>query len=170
MTCVAIADSQRSSALASVHAGPVSTFYTSLLQPTNQALIDMPEITNFELWPVEHIFSEQPFRPEAPGALVIVDHDGGYAVGSASASPPIYDPGGPSCVVDTIRGGDRYELLLMAMQQAAARGDAQMIITCADHDDSLREAVVRAGFEPQVNLHIRRKSPLDSRQGGSTVR
>ena len=60
------------------------------------------------------------------------------------------------CVVDTIRGGDRYELLLMAMQQAAARGDAQMIVTCADHDDALREAVVRAGFEPQVNLYIRR--------------
>ena len=156
VTCVAVADGQRSSALAALHARPVATFYTSLLPSTHHALIEVPEITNFEPWPVEHIFSERPFRPEAPGALVIVGHDGGYAVGSASVDPPIYDPGGPSCVVDTIRGGDRYELLLMVMGEAAARGDAQMIVVCAAHDDPLREALVRAGFEPQVNLHARR--------------
>ena len=156
VTCVAVGDSHRSSALATIQADPVSTFFTATLGPTDDAPAETPEITDFEPWPVAHSFSETPFQPTREGALVVVDHDGGYAVGSPSVDPPIYDPGGPSCVVDTIRGNDRHGLLLSAMKQAAARGDGQMIVPCGTDDDHLRETLARAGFEPQVDMHARK--------------
>ncbi len=156
VTCGAVADTGGSSALAAIRAEPVCTFFTVLLEPSEIAPIDPPEIKDFEPWPVDHIFAESPFQPAAPGALVAVDHDGGYAVGSASANPPIYDPGGPSCVVDTIRGADRGLLLLSIMQQAAARGDVQMIVTCGVRDGQLRESLLGAGFEPQVVMYAKR--------------
>ncbi len=155
VTCVAVADGERASALATIDAEPVCTYFSRSLEPTAAAPLASPEVADFEPWPVGHTFAEESFQPTADGALVVTDGTGGYAVGSAGVNPPIYDPGGPSCVVDTIRGDDRHGLLLSAMQQASARGDAQMIVVCEIHDDTLREALLRAGFEPQVNMHAR---------------
>lgn len=152
VTCVAVADEAGSSSLATIGAMPVSTYFTSPLEPADPALVDSPEIADFEPWAVEHTFGEGPFQPTTDGALVVIDDDGGYAVGSPSANPPIYDPGGPSCVVDTIRGLDRRALLLSAMRRAADRGDAQMIVPCGARDHDLRRILVGAGFEPQVDL------------------
>ena len=51
-----------------------------------------------------------PFDPAAPGALVVAAR--GSAVGSpAVAAPPVYDPGGTTCVVDRVAGPDLPALL-----------------------------------------------------------
>ncbi|MEM7274782.1 MAG: hypothetical protein AAF547_16980 [Actinomycetota bacterium] len=156
ITCVAVGDVARSAALAAVGAEPATTYFACSLPPVDAAPNPSSPIADFEPWPVAHTFAEAPFLPTAPGALVVSDGAGGYAVGSAGANPPIYDPGGSTCVVDTIRGADRSGLLQRAMGQAAARGDGQMVVTCGAADEALRAILVDAGFEPQVDVFGRR--------------
>lgn len=164
VACVARADVAQAAGLRSIGASPVSTFHAATL-PTPAASAgsnaDVPTISHFEPWSVQHSFAEQPFNPSMPGALVVVDADGGYAIGSPSANPPIYDPGGSTCVVDTIRGDDRAGLLALAMRSAAARGDAQMIVVCDSADGPLGEILAAAGFEPVVDMFAYSRSSAD---------
>lgn len=96
-------------------------------------------------------FGGSPFDAEVPGALVAGDDDGNYAIGSPGAEPPIYDPGGPTCVVDQLGGPNRRTAAGLAIAAAASRGDAQLVIVSAGQDDIRRE-LAELGFAPQIDL------------------
>jgi hypothetical protein len=87
--------------------------------------------------------------PAAPLALALSTEDG-YVVGSPSATPPIYDPGGTTCVIDRIVGSRRRQLLIAATAAAARRGDHQVLVVAADGDDELLELLRANGFARQM--------------------
>lgn len=99
-----------------------------------------------------HTFGGIAFGPAAPGALVACDQDGNYAIGSPSVEPPIYDPGGPTSVVDQLGGSDRGVALELASSGATSRGDAQLVVVSASNDEELQGELEAKGFELQVVL------------------
>ncbi len=156
VTCIAALDAKRRAALTSIGAEVISTYWARSLEelPTNLP----PSVPNsseaIDVAPglaARHTFGGRPFAADAPGALIVSTEDGG-AVGSASVSPPIYDPGGPTTVVDRITGTDRAAIVRQAMDAAAQRGDAQLVIVSASEDKELAEVARQCGFEPVVEL------------------
>jgi hypothetical protein len=154
VTCVSHYDDLRSAALTSRGLEPVSSFWARALDAEQDP---EPPVTGpqFDLGNEvpRHVFgSGTPLDPSSPGALIVGDGLGGYVVGSPGIEPPLYDPGGPSCVVDRIHGTNRGALLDVAMSTAAARGDAGMVVVCGQQDHELRQVLVDAGFRAEVDL------------------
>ncbi|MDE0614874.1 MAG: hypothetical protein OXI32_10730 [bacterium] len=118
----------------------------------------MPEIEETPSIPEQrptgpaHTFGGVAFDPAIPGALVACDEYGNYAIGSPSVEPPIYDPGGPTSVVDQLGGPDRGVALDLAQSAAAARGDAQLVVVLASDDRELRRDLKAKSFQLQVVL------------------
>jgi hypothetical protein len=157
VTCVSHYDDLRSAALTSRGFEPVSMFWARALDatPDPEPLVPGPQFDLGNEAP-RHVFGGgTPFDPSSPGALVVGDGVGGYVVGSPGMEPPLYDPGGPSCVVDRIHGTNRGALLEVAMSAAAARGDAGMVVVCGQQDRELRQVLVDAGFRAEVDLFAR---------------
>lgn len=72
----------------------------------------------------------------------------GFAIGRLVPAPPVYEPGGASCVVDDFAVVDPEEwltvgpLLLDALRRwAASRGAVQLIVVTAHHDEPKRAAL-----------------------------
>ena len=81
-----------------------------------------------------------------------IANEEGIVIGDASVEPPIYDPGGPTTVIDRIVGQNREALLNHAIDAAGARGDAQLIVVADVHDDELIGLMSAAGgTQPVVN-------------------
>jgi hypothetical protein len=78
----------------------------------------------------------------------------GYAIGSAPALPPPYDPGGPTTVIDRICGSNRRSVLEVALQEAARRGDVQVIVVVDRLDLELTGIVNDLGATQPVNLWL----------------
>lgn len=153
VTCVAMADRHRRSELAKAGLKELSTYYarkTSDIVPlaATAAVIASPPDRETP----SHTFGGRPFSPALAGALVVDDNQGGYVVGSPSVTPPIYDPGGPTCVIDQIVGADRHTLVRDALAVAAGRGDAQVIVVCGHDDEQLIEILKSSGFTAEVTL------------------
>lgn len=152
VTCVSIQDESRTAALAESGLGVVSSFWA---RTTHDVVAAEPAEFN----PVDfdasnaapHTFGGQAFRPDLPGAL-IVGSQAGYAIGSPPATPPIYDPGGPTTVIDQVNGPDRSKVLEMALAAAAHRDDAQVIVVCGEEDTELSVIVGESGFNRVVDL------------------
>jgi len=77
----------------------------------------------------------------------------GFAIGRLVPAPPVYDPGGVSCMVDDFGVADPDEwltigpLLLDALRSwAASRVAAQMIVVTAHLDESKRTVLQRHGL------------------------
>lgn len=154
VTCVSAHDEPRREAMTEVGLAVISTYWvrstadiTPRPAPTTATTLDVGTTPG-----PHHTFGGSAFSPDAPGALVVTDGDDGYAVGSPSASPPIYDPGGPSCVIDQIVGRDRTMLLDQALAAAAARGDAQVIVVSGHDDIELSDITNQTGFTAEVLL------------------
>lgn len=154
VTCVSHYDDVRSAALRSGGLEPVSTFWVRALDATQgrDAAFAGPLADLRDDAPRHTFGSGTPLDPSTPGALVVADGRGGYVVGSPGLEPPLYDPGGPSCVVDRVHGSDRRALLDAAMWAAAARGDAGMVVVCDRHDHELRHVLLDAGYRAEVDL------------------
>jgi hypothetical protein len=63
----------------------------------------------------------------------------GYAVGQLAPAPPVYDPGGPTCLVDDFTVAESglwttvgLDLLAAVTRTATARGAAQVVVVTAD--------------------------------------
>ena len=154
VTCVSPHDSDRIDALSSVGATPISSYW-------NKSLMNGPSIPEIEEAPTvleqrpdgpAHTFGGVAFDPSIPGALAVSDDRGNYAIGSPSVEPAIYDPGGPTCVVDQIGGPDRWVALNLAQSRARSRGDAQLVVVSARDDEDLREVLEAEGFQLQIVL------------------
>ncbi len=97
-----------------------------------------------------HTFGGVAFDPGIPGALAVCDHDGNYAIGSPGIEPPIYDPGGPTCVVDQIGGPRRGVAPDLAQSAAAGRGDAQIVVVVEIDDVNLLKDLEARDFQIQI--------------------
>lgn len=91
-------------------------------------------------------------------ALVATDPAGevvGFAVGALAPAPPVYAPGGLTCLVDDFALGpaaswatDGVQLLATLRSRAAARGAVQVVVVTAARDDGKRAALAAAGLRP----------------------
>ncbi len=152
VTCVSSLDESRTAALTESGHSVVSSFWA---RTTHDVVAAEPA----EFDPIDfdagnaapHTFGGQAFRPDLPGALV-VGSTAGYAIGSPPATPPIYDPGGPTAVIDQVNGPDRSKVLQMALAASAHRDDAQVIVVCSAEDAELSSIVGESGFDRVVDL------------------
>jgi hypothetical protein len=150
LTCVSPKDSKRIYALYAAQFVSVSSYWARVLGPHDERAVLTPKTGGSipsEPGPM-HTFGGA-LDPDAPGALKITTDDG-YVVGSASTTPPTYDPGGPTCVVDRIVGTNRIGLLNNAMTAAASRGDHQLLVIAATNDDELVRLLRAEHFEQHV--------------------
>ena len=154
VTCVSPYDAERVEALTSSGLAPISTYWSKSLKdgPSNPEIEAAPTVPEQRPAGPEHTFGGVAFDPAIPGALVAGDQDGNYAIGSPSVEPPIYDPGGPTCVVDQLGGPDRGVALDVAQSAAAARGDSQLVVVLASDDRELRRDLEAKSFQLQVVL------------------
>ena len=79
----------------------------------------------------------------------------GYAIGQLTAAPPVYEPGGPTCMVDDFAVADPglwstvgVDLLTAVTREATDRGAAQVVVVTAARDDPKRAALDRGGLTP----------------------
>lgn len=93
-----------------------------------------------------------PLDPAVEGALAFSDGAGGLLVGSPpTAAPPVYDPGGPVCVVDRVVG-DPAPLLEQALQASGARGDTLLAVVAAVDDRRLLGGLHELDFVRTVDV------------------
>jgi len=152
VTCVSSQDESRTAALTESGLSVVSSFWartTHDIVAVEPAVFDPVDFDASNAAP--HVFGGQAFRPDLPGALVVGSH-AGYAIGSPPVTPPIYDPGGPTTVIDQVNGPDRSKLLDMSLAAAAHRDDAQVVVVCSEEDAELSVILGESGFNRVVDL------------------
>jgi hypothetical protein len=155
VTCVSPKDRDRLDALHAAGFVSVSSYWARILSAHSGAAVTTRSDNEIPLAPGPiHSFGGA-LDPTAPGALTLTTSDG-YVVGSASTTPPVYDPGGPTCVIDRIVGVNRRRLLDDAMSAAAHRGDHQLLVIASDTDAELLELLRTQGFEQHVLVLARR--------------
>ncbi len=159
VTCVCASDTDRLHGLEAAGAVRSSTYFSVVVEPvqiTNETVAQANPTTllpkDYKPSGPRHTFGGSSFSPQTPGALIVVDEVRGYLIGSPSAEPPIYDPGGPTCVIDQIIGSNQPQLLQQAIRLAGRRGDAQMIVVCAEADHGLESVLLNLGFKAEVHL------------------
>lgn len=151
-TCVSTKDSSRAAALEAHGRQTISSYWARSTDDVKgaESSAQGPVDVDLGLAP-RHTFGGRPFDPSLPGALAFATNDG-YVIGSPSATPPIYDPGGPTAVVDQVIGSDRWRLVRDALMAAAGRGDAQVVIVVGANDSELADVASDAGFTRVVDF------------------
>ncbi|MFI6320481.1 GNAT family N-acetyltransferase [Nonomuraea sp. NPDC050556] len=87
---------------------------------------------------------------------LVAERDGvfaGFSVASLVPSPPVYNPGGPTCTLDDYAVVDDADwptvglaLLTATTDQAQERGAAQVVVVCGHADEPKRAALRQAGL------------------------
>lgn len=87
---------------------------------------------------------------------LVSEEDGqvvGFVIAALVSSPPVYAPGGLTCLVDDfcVAGPDRWsdigeELLTEVRQSARERGAAQLLVVCGHLDDPKRTLLGDGGL------------------------
>lgn len=90
------------------------------------------------------------------GTLVHVDSDGdvdGFVIVTLGPAPPVYDPGGPSSLIDdfAVSDPDRWTTSGVALLDAAKawavdQGAVQIVVVCGPHDQAKRHVLLDAGL------------------------
>lgn len=77
----------------------------------------------------------------------------GFAIATLVQAPPVYDPGGPTCLVDdfTVDDAERWpsvgvELLRAVRNAARQRGAAQVVVVCGYLDRAKRRTLEDCGL------------------------
>lgn len=87
-------------------------------------------------------------------ALVAEEEDAirGFVIATLVGSPPVYDPGGLTCLVDdfTVSTSDRWprvgkELLEEATRRAQEGGAVQVVVVCGQRDEAKRALLSQIG-------------------------
>ncbi len=75
---------------------------------------------------------------------------GGFAIGLIGDAPPVYDPGGKSCLIDDFVveswDSDGAELLDEVCRLAPRAGAVQVVVVCGHHDGPKRTFLEARGF------------------------
>lgn len=153
LTCVPHADRPRAAAAAAAGWEHVSDYRLLVVDGGDVAPEPVgpgPERTGAYPAAPPHTFGR--FDPTAPGALR-VGGDAGDAVGSPPvAAPPVYDPGGTTCIVHMLDGPDLPALLDQVVAAAARLGARGLVVVCGAGDDRLRAALDGRGFRHPVEV------------------
>ena len=97
-------------------------------------------------------------------ALVGQTEDGlaGFIIGALTTAPPVYNPGGPVCIVDDFAVAPPEEwyavgsALLAAMaHEARVRGAILMVVVCAQRDQAKRALLQEAGCTVASEWHVK---------------
>jgi GNAT superfamily N-acetyltransferase len=90
------------------------------------------------------------------------DRLAGFAIGALTTAPPVYNPGGPVCIVDDFAVAPPEEwhvvggALLAAMaREAQARGAVLMVVVCAQRDQAKRALLREAGCSVASEWHVK---------------
>lgn len=153
LTCVPHADRPRAAAAAAAGWEHVSDYRLLVVEdaeasppPAGPGLVDPRGLPPAP----PHTFGT--FDPTAPRALVVAG-DAGVALGSPPVSaPPVYDPGGTTCLVDRIDGPDLAALLEDVVAAVASLGARGLLVVCGAADDRLRAALDGWGFRHPVEV------------------
>lgn len=94
---------------------------------------------------------------ETPGTVE------GFIIANIIAAPPVYEPGGPTCMVDDywVRGGERWETIGQAVLDAVcvrARsefGAAQVLVVCGHQDTAKRTMLRDQGLEIASEWYVK---------------
>jgi hypothetical protein len=164
ITCVSVHDRTRASAFADLGWAPMSRYWA--IGATSVGRVERFERDNGTWTRGRHTFAGGELSADAGGALV-VDGPHGVAIGSPSVTPPIYDPGGPTCVVDRMDGSDRAALLQEVATAAVARGDHQVVVVSHVEDHGLDAMLEASGFEAHVVVYGARTLPRAGSLTGS---
>jgi GNAT superfamily N-acetyltransferase len=86
----------------------------------------------------------------------------GFAIGVLTTPPPVYNPGGPVCIVDDFAVAAPEEwravgaaLLAAIEQEAQARGAVLVVIVCAQRDEAKRALLRDAGLSVASEWYVR---------------
>lgn len=153
-TCVSPLDTHRRAALDAAGLTVSATYWSRFLHDIDGVADIVGAAPEPSAPPAPHTFG--PIDPTADGALSIVDGAGNWAVGSPGfVPPPVYDPGGPTTVVDRLGGPDLDATIQLALRATAERGDAQLVVVASATDTDLAAALDRAGFTNPIELWLR---------------
>ena len=77
----------------------------------------------------------------------------GFVIAKVAPAPPVYDPGGATCLIDDFTVDDSESwpevgpgLLAFARSWATQRGAVQLVVVTAGADDPKRVALIEAGL------------------------
>lgn len=86
----------------------------------------------------------------------------GFVIGAITIAPPVYNPGGPVCIVDDFAIANPTEwnsvgaaLLAAVEREAKARGAVLSVVVCAQRDQAKREVLQRAGLTVASEWHVK---------------
>jgi hypothetical protein len=86
----------------------------------------------------------------------------GFIIGVVTTAPPVYNPGGPVCIVDdfmvanpTEWGSVGIALLAAVAQEAKARGAVLSVVVCAQRDQAKRAMLQEAGLAVASEWHVK---------------
>jgi hypothetical protein len=78
----------------------------------------------------------------------------GFAIGRLTAAPPVYDPGGPTCLIDDFAVADPdlwptvgLDLLQTVADAARERGAVQIVVVTPFRDTAKRAALAAGGLD-----------------------
>jgi hypothetical protein len=86
----------------------------------------------------------------------------GFLVATLQTAPPVYAPGGPTCLIDDFCMAEgRYwpkagaALLAEAMRRARERGAVQVVVICPHHDQAKLALLAAEGLTLATEWHTR---------------
>jgi len=102
-------------------------------------------------------------EPAVITLVVVTERDvAGFAIATVAAAPPVYDPGGLTCMVDDFAVADSRDwptvgvVLLRAVSRAALeRGAAQMVVVTAQLDEAQRAVLAASGLSVASEWWVR---------------
>jgi len=151
LTCVPTAHlARRATSLAAGLHHASSYWIRATTSGAGRALLPLDPSTTVPPAP-PHTFGGQ-LDPWVQGALAFGDGEGGLLIGSPSVTaPPVYDPGGPVCVIDRVVG-HAVPLLERALDASGTRGDVLLAVVADVGDRPLRSALQELEFVRTVDV------------------
>ena len=152
LTCVPTRDRARAHATAAAGWEHVADYRTLRLEAPTGPRLARTTTAAPPPPPAPHTFAGA-VDPTGAGAIVVSDGRGIAVASAPLPAPPVYDPGGTSCVVDRVVGPEPGDLLDEVAAAAAEAGAGQLIVVCGTADDGLRRALDDRGAGHPVEVH-----------------
>jgi len=99
----------------------------------------------------------------------------GFLIATLTAGPPVYDPGGQTCLIDdfAVSPGERWQttgtrLLRAALAEAALRGAVQAVVITAHLDQPKRQMLRACGLEPASEWWVTPRALPPTRSAANT--
>lgn len=102
----------------------------------------------------------------SPDVIALVAEEGdtlsGFIISAIMIAPPVYNPGGPICIVDDFAVANPQawdsvgaELLAAVEREAKARGVVLSVVVCPQRDQAKRAMLQKAGAAVASEWHVK---------------